>query len=149
MPLFAGQDRGALRAVWREAWRKHRARLPLEPLEAQLVALVELHPEYHPFLEAKPEAAERDRTPEPGEGNPFLHLGLHAAAREGIATDRPQGLRAAFSMLLAQSASLHEAEHVLVECLGETLWEAGRTGLAPDERAYLERVRRRLSGRPR
>jgi hypothetical protein len=149
MPLFAGHDRGELRAVWREAWRRHRARLPLEPLEAQLAELVELHPEYHPLLEAEPEAAGRDWTPEPGDTNPFLHLGLHAAAREGIATDRPQGVRAAFAMLLARSANPHEAEHVLVECLGETLWEAGRTGLPPDERAYLERVRRRLSSTPR
>ncbi len=50
MPLF-GQDRRALRAVWREAWRKHQARLPLEPLEAQLADLVGMHPEYHASLE--------------------------------------------------------------------------------------------------
>ena len=30
----------------------------------------------------------------------------------------------------------------MMECLGETLWEAQRAGREPDERAYLERLRR-------
>ena len=30
----------------------------------------------------------------------------------------------------------------MMECLGETLWEAQHTGGEPDERAYLERLRR-------
>ena len=140
MPLF-GDDRGALRTVWREAWRKHRAGLPMEPLEAQLADLVALHPEYHAALEQ--EGLERDWTPEGGQGNPYLHLGLHAAVRDGLATDRPPGLRAAFREVAARCRDAHEAEHVLLECLGETLWEAQRAGLPPDGSAWLERVRRR------
>jgi len=125
-----GEDRGGLRAVWREAWRKHRSGLPLEPLEAQLADLVALHPEYH-------------AAPEEGQGNPYLHLGLHAAVRDGLATDRPPGLRAAYHEVAARCRDAHEAEHVLLECLGETLWEAQRAGLPPDGNAWLERVRRR------
>jgi hypothetical protein len=30
----------------------------------------------------------------------------------------------------------------MVDALAETLWEAQRAGRAPDERAYLERLRR-------
>lgn len=147
MPFFAGQERDALRSFWRDAWRKHRAGLPLEPLEAQLADIVELHPEYQAALEAATDGAERDWTPESGESNPFLHMGLHAAVRDGVATDRPAGLRAAHAVLLARCADPHDAEHVLLECLGETLWEAQRRACPPDEQAFLERVLRRLPGR--
>ena len=140
MSLF-GEDRGALRAVWREAWRKRRSGLPLEPLEAQLADLVAMHPEYHAALEEGD--PERDWTPEEGQGNPYLHLGLHAAVRDGLATDRPPGLRAAYHEVAARCRDAHEAEHVLLECLGETLWEAQRAGRPPDGNAWLERVRRR------
>ena len=131
-----------MRAVWREAWHKHRAGLPLEPLEAQLADLVEAHPEYHAALED--EDPDRDWTPEQGQGNPYLHLALHAAVRDGLATDRPAGLRAAWLRLAARCDDIHEAEHLLLECLGETLWEAQRNGTPPDEQAWLARVLRRV-----
>lgn len=146
MPWFAGQDRHALRSLWREAWRKHQAGLPLEPLEAQLADLIALHPEYHAALGA--DDADRDWTPEQGQGNPYLHLGLHAAVRDGLATDRPPGLRAAHARVLARCGDPHEAEHVLLECLGETLWEAQRSGLPPDAQAWLARVQRAAGNIP-
>ena len=34
MPLFHDQSRDELRRMYVEAWRKHRERLPLQPLEA-------------------------------------------------------------------------------------------------------------------
>jgi hypothetical protein len=34
----------------------------------------------------------------------------------------------------------------MMECLGETLWEAQRNGVGPDERVYLERLRRLTRG---
>lgn len=142
MVLFAGADRDQLRRAWLEAWRKHRGGLPLEPLEAQLADVVSAHPEYHVLMEAGPESASRDWTPEGGESNPFLHMGLHMAVREGVATDRPPGLRAVFLALAEASASAHEAEHRLLECLAETLWEAQRAGRPPDEATFLERARR-------
>ncbi len=143
MPLFAGSGRDELRAVWREAWRKHRERLPLEPLEAQLVDLIRAHPEYHAELERGADVDAQDG----GGTSPYLHLGLHAAVREGLATDRPAGIRAAYEALLTTCPTAHDAEHVLLECLGQTLWDAQRAGSPPDEAAYLERVRRRATAR--
>lgn len=142
--LFAGSDRDQLRRTWLEAWRKHRGGLPLEPLEAQLADVILVHPEYHPLLETDGDAAAREWTPEGGETNPFLHMGLHMAVREGVATDRPPGLREAFRALAASCASPHEAEHRLLDCLAETLWEAQRQGRSPDEAAFLERARQRV-----
>jgi hypothetical protein len=112
------------------------------------VALIEQHPEYHALLERDPEALGRDWTPESGQANPFLHLGLHLAIREQVATDRPPGIAAIHRELTARLADPHEAEHRMLERLGEALWQAQRSARAPDEGAYLESLRRLLAARP-
>src|SRR5262249_16747958 len=139
MPLFHQQSRAELRRVYVEAWRKFRSGEHLEPLEAQIAGLVAQHPEYHALLEAGREASEAEYLPETGASNPFLHLGLHLAVREQVSTDRPPGVRAIHAALAARYGSTHEAEHLMLEVLGEILWEAQRAGAAPDEQRYLER----------
>ncbi|PZN34472.1 MAG: DUF1841 domain-containing protein [Proteobacteria bacterium] len=141
MPFFADQSRDQLRRAYVEAWRKRREGRPLEPLEAQIADVIEQHPEYHAMLEDEA-ALERDFLPEHGQSNPFLHMGLHLAVRDQVATDRPPGIRAVFTALAQRLGSGLEAEHRMIECLAEAMWNAQRTGLPPDERAYLERVRR-------
>ncbi len=142
MPFFDTQSRDQLRQTYVDAWRKHRGGLPLEPLEAQIADVVALHPEYHAALERTLSVLERDYTPEGGQSNPFLHMGLHLAVRDQLATNRPPGIRKAFESIARRLASQHDAEHRLIECLAETLWEAQRAGLPPDEAAYLQRVRK-------
>jgi hypothetical protein len=142
MPFFHDQSRSQLRQMYVDAWRKRREKLPVEPLEAQIGDLVEEHPEYHTMLTGDA-ALERDYSPEAGESNPFLHLSMHMAIREQVATDRPPGIRAAFETLAKRRGSGHTAEHEIIECLGEALWNAQRAGSAPDEQVYLENVRKR------
>ena len=96
MPFFHDQDRAGLRRLYLEAWRKAREGRPLEPLENQIVGVIELHPEYQPLLVDRSAALDRDFTPEQGQTNPFLHMGLHLAIREQLATDRPPGVRAVY-----------------------------------------------------
>jgi hypothetical protein len=142
MPFFDNQSRDELRRVYVESWRKRRAGLPIEPLEAQVADVIALHPEYHAALERGEDALDRDYTPEGGQSNPFLHMGLHLAVRDQIATDRPAGLRKAFENLAQRVGSAHDAEHRIIECLAEAMWEAQRSGRPPDEAAYLQRVLR-------
>jgi hypothetical protein len=142
MPFFDNQSRDQLRRVYIEAWRKRREGLPSEPLEAQVADVIALHPEYHAALERGDDALDRDYTPEGGQSNPFLHMGLHLAVRDQIATDRPAGIRKAFQTVAAHLGSQHEAEHRIIECLAEAMWEAQRSGRPPDEAAYLQRVLR-------
>jgi hypothetical protein len=142
MPFFDNQSRDELRRVYVEAWRKRRAGLPSEPLEAQVADVIALHPEYHAALERGEGALDRDYTPEGGQSNPFLHMGLHLAVRDQIATDRPAGLRKAFENLAQRIGSAHDAEHRIIECLAEAMWDAQRSGRPPDEAAYLQRVLR-------
>jgi hypothetical protein len=148
LPFFHDQHRSGLRRSYIQAWRRFRAGLPLEPLEHQLVTVIEQHPEYHRLLEDEPDALAREWTPESGETNPFLHLGLHLALREQVATDRPPGVAAVHRELTRRLADAHEAEHRMLERLGETLWQAQRSGVPPDESTYLESLRQLLATRP-
>jgi hypothetical protein len=142
MPFHANQSREELRRVYVDAWRKRRDGLPMEPLEAQISDVIALHPEYHAALERPEPALDRDYSPEGGQSNPFLHMGLHLAVRDQVATDRPAGIRSAFEAVARRMGSAHDAEHQLIECLAETMWEAQRANLPPDENAYLARVNR-------
>ncbi len=147
MPFFHDQDRSGLRRLYVEAWRKHRAGRPLEPLEHQIVTVIEQHPEYHALLEDEAEALGRDFTPDAGQSNPFLHMGLHLAIREQAATDRPAGIAAIRTQLAERLADSHEAEHRMLERLAEALWLSQRTGRPPDEDAYVESLRQMLGRR--
>lgn len=147
MPFFHDQDRSGLRRRYTEAWRKRRASLPLEPLEDQIASVIEEHPEYQPVVEDEAGALARDYTPAGGQANPFLHMGLHLAIREQVATNRPAGIAAVHAELCRRTGGRHEAEHRMIECLGEALWHSQRSGLPPDEAAYLESLRRLLSNR--
>lgn len=142
MPFFHDQSRDQLRRVYVEAWRKQRERLPMEPLEAQIAAVIEGHPEYQAALEDPERGLDRDYTPEGGQANPFLHMGLHLAVREQVATNRPAGIRPVFDKLTRRLGSAHEAEHQCIEKLADALWSAQRAGVAPDEQAYLEALRK-------
>ncbi len=75
-------------------------RRPLSPLEAQIAAVVEWHPEYHEAITG--DDLDRDYTPDGGQTNPFLHMGLHLGIREQVATDRPAGIAAIYSALTAR-----------------------------------------------
>ncbi len=135
-----GEDRASLRRVYQTAWAKHQQGQPLEPLEQQIVAVVQEHPEYHATLAALGPELDRDYPVEAGAGHPFLHLGLHLAIRDQIDLDRPPGVRGVFARLAAATATAHEAEHLAMEQLSETLREAQRSGVAPDEHRYLKRL---------
>jgi hypothetical protein len=148
MPFFHDQDRSSLRRMYVDAWRKHRERRLLEPLETLIVAVIGEHPEYHALLDDAA-ALTRDWTPEQGATNPFLHMSLHLAVREQVATDRPAGIAAIHATLAGAAGDAHQAEHSMVECLGAALWEAQRNGRAPDETAYLEALRALLPARRR
>ena len=138
--MFATASRGELRRRYLETWRKLSARLPLEPLESQIAAVIEAHPEYFALLEGGEAALAADFRPESGRENPFLHMGMHLAIREQIGTDRPLGIAGIHARLVRELGSDHAAEHAMMEALGETLWQAQRAGAVPDERAYFERL---------
>src|SRR3569623_581802 len=82
------QDREQLRRVFVESWRKFRANEALETLEQLIVQAIHAHPEYHALFDWPDKLLDKDYTPEMGQSNPFLHLGLHIAVQEQVATHR-------------------------------------------------------------
>lgn len=136
--MIFGQDRNELRKMYRDAWQKHLDKTPLTPLEAQITAVVEWHPEYH--NDVLSDDLDKDFTPDGGQTNPFLHMGLHLGIREQIATNRPAGINSIFAALTAKTGDAHLAEHQMIDCLAETLWEAQSQNTAPDEQKYVERL---------
>ncbi len=140
MPFFAHHSREQLRHLYVQSWRKYRSGAPLEPLEAQIAAVIAEHGEYVPLLES-PHALAREFTPEGARENPFLHMGLHLAIREQVGTDRPSGIARIHESLCRRLGDAHAAEHAMIERLAEALWEAQRAGRMPDEQQYLQRLR--------
>ena len=135
------QSRDEVRQVYLGVWHKIQQKLVLEPMEALIADVIEIHPEYHALLAASDDIKQQEFTPEQGQTNPFLHMGMHITLREQVGTDRPSGIRTIHQKLVNKKGA-HEAEHAMMECLGETLWNAQRNNQPPDEDAYLDCLRK-------
>ena len=60
-----------------------------------------------------------------------------AGRDEQAGADRPTGIKPVYQKLVRDRGQ-HEAEHAMMDCLGEELWRAQREQREPDEAAYLE-----------
>lgn len=134
-----------VRRFFCETHRKQREGLPLTRMEMIAGQWIDQHPEYHAELDDVDAALAASYTVEDGRANPFLHLSMHLSISEQLAIDQPRGIRQAFDLLAAKLGSGHEAQHQVMECLGEMIWASQRSGLPPDGHAYLECVRRRAT----
>jgi len=131
------QSRDEVRQMYLGVWHKLQQKLPLEPMEALIADVIEIHPEYHALLETGDDFRQQEFTPDQGQTNPFLHMGMHIALREQVGADRPPGISVTHQKLVTQKGQ-HEAEHSMMECLGQSLWSAQRNNQLPDEAAYLD-----------
>ena len=120
-----------------ESWRKRRAGELLTPLEDLAAQLIAKHPEYHAALENPERHQNQDFLPEHGAANPFLHLMMHLTIEEHISIDQPAGIRAHFARLTRMFESEHDAQHRMMECLSEMIWQAQRSGTQPDAAIYF------------
>lgn len=137
-------DRDQLRQFYCDTWEKHcQQNEALSPLEQQITAVIKEHPEYHALLENKEASISADYLPEMGDTNPFLHMGMHLGLREQVSTNRPDGIAELYQSLVALKGT-HDAEHEMMECLAETIWQAQRNNTMPDETAYLASLRKLL-----
>jgi len=131
-------SRDQARRFFFDTWQKFRDQQPLSGLETIALDLMQQHPEYHAIFDNPERHVERDYLPESGETNPFLHLGLHLAIREQVPIDQPRGIAAHYRRLLEKTGSIHDAEHLIMDCLAEMIWQAQRQGTAPDAGVYFE-----------
>ena len=134
-----------VRTFFCEAWRKQRAAEALSPMETLAAEWIDRHPEYHGDLADLQAALAAVYTVEEGRSNPFLHLSMHLSISEQCSIDQPRGIRQAVELLAARRGDLHQAQHEVMDCLGEMIWTSQRSGLPPDPHAYLDAVRRRAT----
>lgn len=125
-------------------WHKHRESGILSALESIAARWMVEHPEYHALLEQVEEAKTRDFTVDNGQTNPFLHLSMHLSLTEQIQIDQPVGIRQISQKLTMRYNDEHTAQHQMMECLGKTLWEASRSGSAPDMQGYIAELQHLL-----
>ncbi|KTC97230.1 hypothetical protein Lgee_1891 [Legionella geestiana] len=137
--MFYSDSPTEIRKPFFESWKKYRARLPLLPLEQQIADVILAHPEYHALLENPENEVHLDLPADTP--NPFLHMGLHLAIRDQVATNRPAGIAAVWKALLTRTGDALAAEHCMMESLAECLWQAQRDNAPPDEARYLEALR--------
>lgn len=134
-------NRDTYRQTFFIAWEKHLKKLPIEPIEAQLIEIILLHPEYHVFLEqpASYQAQEFSL-----EENPFMHMSLHLAILEQIQVDRPKGIKFIYQELIKKIGNNHDVLHQMMGCLAKILLDAQQTGEMSDEKKYLEKLQKNI-----
>ncbi len=142
--MFYGDNVQDTRQLFFLSWRKYRQKEPLLALEHQIVEVVIDHPEYHVLLENASYLHDHAYFPELGATNPFLHMGLHLAIRDQVATDRPIGIKDIYLQLLKQHSDSLVVEHLLMDHLAECLWQGQRNQTMPDENNYLHSCRELL-----
>ncbi len=119
------------------SWEKYQHKKLLSPLENEIVQVILAHPEYHKILENQDKFQQQSYFPESGAPNPFLHMGLHLAIREQIATDRPAGISVIYRNLINKYNDSFAVEHLMMEQLAEYLWLSQKNNVPPDENHYL------------
>ena len=134
-----------VRRFFCETHTKSRQGLALTPMETLAAQWIAEHPEYHAELADVEAALAASYSVEAGRTNPFLHLSMHLTITEQVATDQPRGIKQAHDLLAVRLGSAHEAQHQVMECLGDMIWTSQRSGLPPDGLAYLECVRQRAT----
>lgn len=110
-------NRDAYRKFFYVAWQKYQKKLPLEPIEVQLVDLILWHPDYHQFLEHENDCNQEFTLEE----NPFFHMSLHLAIRDQIQTRNPSGIEQIYQELINKYGDAHFVEHKIMSCLQKIL----------------------------
>jgi len=125
-----------------ESWRKRLTGELLTPLEDLTAQLIDKHPEYHSLFNDPEHNQDKDFAPDDNVVNPFLHLMMHLTIEEQISIGQPQGIREQFVRLTQKYESEHEAQHAIMDCLGEMIWKSQRNNTAPDAVVYLNCLER-------
>ena len=132
------------RETYFKVWRKHQLNEKLEPLEKQLLNLIQEHPEYHAMLSSPEKYMDYNFSAENNEENPFLHLSLHTALLEQVSTNRPKGITAIYKDIVHTMGDVHHAEHHIMDILAAHLWETLEKQKQPDEKVYLKQLKKLL-----
>lgn len=136
MSLF-NPSRDQVRQFFFDTWVKYRQQQALTGIESIALQVIQMHPEYHAVLDAPERYLNQAYFPEMGETNPFLHMSLHLSVIEQVSINQPPGIVQSYQALLRKHGDEQAAQHDLMDCLAETIWQAQRIGQPIDAAAYL------------
>jgi len=131
------QDRTKQREFLASCWQKNLNKEYLEPLEQQLVFIIQAHPEYHHLIND----VNSEYFPEQGEINPFLHINLHLALKDQLSINQPIGINQIYQDLIKKYKDLHQVEHLMMECIAEMIYISQKNNTEIDEDAYLNNLK--------
>jgi hypothetical protein len=137
MSLF-NPSRDEVRTFFFDAWAKFKAQKPLTDLEKIALEVIHMHAEYHAILDAPEQFRSQEYFPEFGETNPFLHMSLHLSVLEQISINQPIGIADIYQQLKLKLQNEHNAQHNILECLGEVIWQAQRNNTALNANYYVQ-----------
>jgi len=132
-------ERQHMRQIFFDTWQKRENnKSSLSPLEKQILDVLKAHPEYHSLMD-NPQTQEKEYHTD---NNPFLHLSLHLGILEQLSTNRPQGIRDIYQQLFEKHHDEHQVQHIMMEAMGEVIWDAQQNGQLPDEQNYLNKLKK-------
>ena len=143
MSLF-NPSRDEVREFFFDAWAKFKLQKPLTDLEKIALGVMHMHPEYHAILDKPGQYKNQEYFPEFGETNPFLHMSLHLSIHEQLSINQPTGITGIYEQLKLKYQDDHDAQHVIVECLGEAIWQAQRNNTALDANFYVQLLQQKV-----
>jgi hypothetical protein len=147
MALF-NPSRDEVREFFFGTWAQFKASQLLTDLEKIGLSVIHMHPEYHAILDAPQQFKHQAYFPEIGETNPFLHMSLHLSILEQISINQPIGIVGFYEQLKLKYQNEHEAQHDILECLAECIWQAQRNNTALDADYYVQLLQQK-AGNPK
>ncbi len=137
------QNRNQYREIFFTVWKKIEQQLVIDDaMETIIAQVIKQHPEYHQALADYDKTIDKDYTPEMGDSNPFLHMSMHIGIAEQLMADQPQGIKSLYQQLCTKLKDNHEVEHLIMECLGNTMWQSQQNNTMPDMDEYLRCIKR-------
>lgn len=127
-----------------DVYRKGTNQENLTPLEKIAFSVVYEHPEYNNILSDREKYLEFNWSPEAGETNPFLHLSMHVSIHEQLSINQPFGVKELYHDLCEKYQDRHQAEHEVMDCLAEMIWQAQYSNQQPNPEVYLGCLRKKL-----
>jgi hypothetical protein len=137
-------EKTEVREIFFNVFKKSQNNERLEPLEKQIIELIQEHSEYQEIFLNPEKYKEYNFSAELQEENPFLHLGLHLTLLDQITTNRPKGITAIYKDLVDVMGNAHHAEHHMMEILHEELQQVVHNKKFPDEKNYLKQLKKLL-----
>ena len=133
-----------VRLFFMNIWDKALQKSPLESMESRAYSIILEHPEYHYIFKDKDKYLNYTWSPDEGETNPFLHFSMHLSIMEQLSIDQPTGISDLYKQLCNKTNNKHNAEHEVMDCMAEMIWQSQYTQNQLDPTIYLNCISAKL-----